>query len=112
MFFGRGTTTSNRIAPAMVQDMLANREDFVLLDVRTHPEHVSGHIPGSTLLTLDELPSRTAKVLQDQNKPIVVYCHSGARSAQAARILGKMGYADVRDLGGIMFWPFQVTRGL
>ncbi len=109
MFFTKSAT--NRIKPAQVQDMLANRVPFVLLDVRTHAEHAGGHIPGSTLLPLDQLPARAETVLPDRNARIVVYCASGARSAQAARFLAQLGYADVSDLGGIMSWPFGIVGG-
>ena len=110
MFFGK-TTSAGHVKPVEVQDMLANREDFVLLDVRSREEHLSGHIPGSILLPLDQLASGAGKILGNPEKKIVVYCQSGARSAQAAKVLGKLGYKDVRDLGGIMGWPFQIVRG-
>lgn len=110
MFFGKATTAGH-VKPAEVQDMLANHVDFVLLDVRSREEHLSGHIPGSTLLPLDQLASGAGKILGNPEKKIVVYCQSGARSAQAAKVLGKLGYRDVQDLGGIMGWPFQIVRG-
>jgi len=110
MFFDRGTAAGH-VKPAEVHDMLANRADFILLDVRTKEEHMSASIPGSTLLPLDQLASGAEKALGGKEKAIVVYCQSGARSAQAARVLGKLGYRDVRDMGGIMGWPFQVVRG-
>ena len=110
MFFEK-VKAAGHVKPAKVHDMLANREDFILLDVRTKEENMSAHIPGSTLLPLDQLVSGAEKTLGDKGKTIVVYCQSGARSAQAARVLGKLGYLDVRDMGGIMGWPFQVERG-
>jgi len=109
MFFTK--TASTRIKPAQVQDMLANRVPFVLLDVRTRAEHLGGHIPGSTLLPLDQLPAQAESVLPDRNAKIVVYCASGGRSAQAARFLSQQGYTDVSDLGGIMGWPFGIVGG-
>ena len=110
MFFGK-TTAAGHVKPAEVHDMLASGVDFVLLDVRSKEEHTSANIPGSMLLPLDQLASGAEKVLASKEKTIVVYCQSGARSAQAARVLGKLGYRDVRDMGGIMGWPFQVARG-
>jgi len=110
MFFGL-CAKSARVKPAEVQDMLANRTRFTLLDVRSREEHVGGHIPGSTLLPLDKLPSGAARAIPDKAGIIVVYCHSGARSAQAVRILTQLGYTDVRNLGGLMHWPFQIVRG-
>lgn len=110
MFFDK-KTAAGHVKPAQVHEMLANRVDFVLLDVRTKEEHMSANIPGSTLLPLDQLASSAEKTLGGKEKTIVVYCQSGARSAQAARVLGRLGYLDVRDMGGIMGWPFQVVHG-
>ena len=55
-----------------------------IIDVRTSGEYRSGHVPGA------------------ENMPLFVYCQSGGRSAQAARILEQNGFTDVTNLGGIM----------
>ncbi len=110
MFFGK-TTAAGHVKPAEVHDMLDSHADFVLVDVRSKEEHMSANIPGSTLLPLDQLASGAEKVLTSKEKPIVVYCQSGIRSAQAAKVLRKLGFQDVRDMGGITGWPFQVSRG-
>ncbi len=110
MFFGR-IAANDKIKPAQVNDMLINKEDFILIDVRTQGEYVSGHIKGSQLLPLDMLVNGAEKMIPDKNKKIVVYCQSGARSSQAAKIFTQLGYADVSNLGGIMSWPFGVVSG-
>jgi len=110
MFFGR-LATQGKIKPAQVNDMLINKEDFILIDVRTQGEYVSGHIKGSQLLPLDMITNGIEKMVPDKNKKIVVYCQSGARSSQAARILSQLSYTDVSNLGGIMSWPFGVVGG-
>jgi phage shock protein E len=70
----------------------------VLLDVRTRQEHAGGHIPGSVNLPLDQIPS----IELAQSTPLFVYCHSGARSAQAVSWLTGHGFSRVTDLGGIV----------
>lgn len=110
MFFSK-TLSQGRAKPAEVHDMLANRESFLLLDVRTQAEYMGAHIAGSTLLPLDRLEQDAGRVIPQKNTPVVVYCASGARSAQASRVLRSMGYEDVRDMGGIMSWPFGVVSG-
>ena len=72
---------------------------------------MGAHIAGSTLLPLDRLEQDAGRVITQKNTPVVVYCASGARSAQASRVLRSMGYEDVRDMGGIMSWPFGVVSG-
>ena len=110
MFFSK-TIAQGRVKPAEVHDMLANRVPFTLVDVRTQSEYMGAHIAGSTLLSLDRLEQDASRVIPQKNAPVVVYCASGARSAQAARVLRGMGYEDVRDMGGIMSWPFGVVSG-
>jgi rhodanese-related sulfurtransferase len=72
-----------------------------LLDVRSPGEFASGHIDGALLVPVDELDARLSEVPQD--RPVVVYCRSGSRSAHAASILGAAGY-EVHDLGGMSNW--------
>ncbi len=71
-----------------------------LVDVRTPAEWADGHLPGATLLPLDQLAARVASVLPDRNAPIVVYCRSGNRSGQAQRFLRSLGYTNVENGGG------------
>lgn len=72
-----------------------------LLDVRTQGEWDSGHLPGAVLIPISELGARMSEVPHDH--PVVVYCQSGGRSAQATELLASAGY-DVHDLGGIGNW--------
>jgi len=72
-----------------------------LVDVRTPGEWQSGHIEGAVLIPIDELGGRLGEIPRDRT--VVVYCASGARSAQAAAVLGAAGYT-VRDLGSISRW--------
>ena len=73
-------------------------EDAQVIDVRTAAECAHGMYPGATNIPLDELSRRTGE-LGDKERPIVVYCHSGTRSAMARRILLKAGFGDVVNAG-------------
>jgi rhodanese-related sulfurtransferase len=72
-----------------------------LLDVRTEGEWSGGHLPGAVLIPIQQLATRIGEVPRD--RPVVVYCQSGIRSAQAADVLASAGY-EVHDLGGIGSW--------
>jgi phage shock protein E len=77
--------------------------DVVMLDVRTPEEYAQGHIPGITLIPLDQLPNRLAEIPKD--KTVIVTCHSGNRSNQAAQLLRQKGYTNIHNmLGGITAW--------
>jgi rhodanese-related sulfurtransferase len=67
-----------------------------LLDVRTADEYASGHLDRAVLLPVQELEGRMSEVPRD--RPVVVYCRSGARSAAAASMLVRAGYR-VHDIG-------------
>lgn len=81
---------------------------ILLLDVRTKEEFDAGHIPGAVLAPYDALQTTFAE--PDKNRPIVVYCRSGRRSAIAAETLARMGYTDISDLGGIDRWKGDLQR--
>ena len=71
-----------------------------VIDVRAPGEYGTGHYEGAKNIPLQELQNRLVEVGDRQN-PIVVYCASGARSAQAAVILSAAGFTDVTNAGGL-----------
>ena len=79
----------------------------VLLDVRTEQEYREGHIPGSRNIPLQNIGGAAA-FLNGRDTPVFVYCHSGARSGQAAGALRRMGYTQVKNIGGIAAWKGKV----
>jgi phage shock protein E len=81
----------------------------LLLDVRTAEEFREGHIPGAALVPYDELERSFGEAKKD--KPIVVYCRSGRRSAIAMRTLAGMGYTNLSDFGAIANWRGTLTKG-
>ncbi len=78
-------------------------EGAQLLDVRTREEFASGHVDGAVNIPVQELETRIAE-LGTSGKPIVVYCHSGRRSAVAKQMLEAAGHAEVYDLGPMSSW--------
>jgi rhodanese-related sulfurtransferase len=72
-----------------------------LIDVRTPEEYSAKHVDGAKNIPVDEIDTRLSEIPKD--KPVVVYCHSGGRSATAAKVLRGAGY-DVIDVGGMKNW--------
>lgn len=99
------------ISPAQARERLAGENPPVLLDVRSPEEYREGHIPGSRMQPLHELNAKSEGLPQDRSTPLIVYCLSGARSAQAASMLVRMGYREVYNLGGILSWPYAIEPG-
>jgi rhodanese-related sulfurtransferase len=89
--------------------------EVVVLDVRTSEEHVEGFIPG-THYNIDVLKDNYEHVATEtlqKDKPVALYCRSGNRSKNAARILAEQGY-EVVELGtGFRGWVavgYQIAK--
>jgi phage shock protein E len=75
-----------------------------IVDVRTPAEFQDGAYKAAVNIPLSSLAARL-KELEPRDKPIVLYCASGARSGQAARMLKAAGFADVVNAGGLDDMP-------
>jgi len=102
--------------PAIDADELARRleaGDVALIDVRGRAEWEAGHIPAATNIPLPELDARLGEVPGD--RPVVLQCATGGRSAIAASVLQARGFARAINLeGGITAWQARgrpVARG-
>ena len=87
----------------------AEKENAVLLDVRTPQEYRAGHIPGSKNVPLQTI-DKVASVAENKDTALFVYCYSGARSRQATAMLQHMGYTNVQNIGGIAAYQGKVER--
>jgi phage shock protein E len=74
-----------------------------IIDVRTPDEFRDGAYPGALNIPVSDLRARLAEVPKD--RPVIVYCASGARSASAARLLSQVGYTNVTNAGGLGDMP-------
>ncbi len=102
-----GENMSCKINQVEAKKMMDKEPDITIVDVRDEEELAEGYIYNSILLPLDEVDKRAEEVLVNKDKPILVYCRSGRRSAIACRILDNKGYKNVYDFGGIIDWPFE-----
>lgn len=94
------------VTPEAAAKWLVKTPAAKILDVRTKEEFATGHLSKAVLIpwTDEDFKTRAAKEL-DAGKPVLVYCRSGRRSAEAAAALVKLGFTDVRGLeGGIIAW--------
>ncbi|WP_234736440.1 thioredoxin domain-containing protein [Tellurirhabdus bombi] len=85
--------------------LLRAQPNIQVLDVRTAGEYANGHLTNSR--NLDIRDSTFAQKLKelDPNKPVLVYCLSGGRSAKASTILANQGFKQVYDMqGGFVQW--------
>ncbi len=89
--------------PQEVKQRMDNGEDLFIMDVRQPNEYATGYVPNAVLIPLGEVADRLDEIPKD--KPVIVVCRSGARSAQASQILDDNGFEDVANvLGGTSAW--------
>jgi phage shock protein E len=96
------SATSSAKDPATARARIA--AGAVVIDVRTPDEYAQGHLENATNLPVDELPARLGEVdglvAGDKARPIVVYCATGGRAAQARTQLEAAGYKNIVNGGG------------
>ena len=80
-----------------------DQPDVYLIDVREQWEYDEGHIPGVTLIPMNEVPNRLTEIPTD--KEVIVTCRSGNRSGQITDYLRQQGFDNVHNMsGGIVEW--------
>jgi rhodanese-related sulfurtransferase len=85
---------------------LYQKNGAIFVDVREKSEWDAVHIPNATLIPLGQLPDRLNEIPKD--RPVVVVCHSGNRSAAGRDILKQNGYTNVTSMaGGLTSWKTQ-----
>jgi rhodanese-related sulfurtransferase len=95
------------VAPGEVKDMLARGEKLFFVDVREKWEYDTTHIEGSVLIPLREIPSNLARL--EAASELVLFCHHGMRSLDAAAWLRSQGVVGARSMaGGIDRWSAEI----
>jgi len=70
-----------------------------VIDVRSEREWAAGHLPEAVHVPVGELERRIGALAPDKSQPLLLHCASGVRSAGGRRILARMGYTRVYNLG-------------
>jgi sulfur-carrier protein adenylyltransferase/sulfurtransferase len=95
------------VSPKALKGLIDDGREMVVLDVREPFEYEIAHLNNAKLIPLAQLAGRVNEL--DTARPIVVYCHTGQRSAQAVRFLNGLGFKKAKNLkGGIKAWGNEV----
>ena len=89
--------------------MMAEEENYIILDVRRADEFAAGHIPGAVNIPNESIGTEEIPQLPDKDQLILVYCRSGNRSKQAAGKLANLGYTNIVEFGGILDWTGETV---
>jgi hydroxyacylglutathione hydrolase len=88
-----------------LQQLLTERPDLQVLDVRRPPEYTSGHVPTAQSAPLAQLEKQLDQLTLDPARPLAVICAGGYRSSAATSILAQHGYQNLLNVtGGTSAW--------
>ena len=91
--------------------MMEEKNDYIILDVRTPEEFAEKHIPYAINIPNETIGTEEIPELPDKEQLILVYCRSGNRSKQASEKLVRLGYTNIVEFGGINDWPGETVSG-
>jgi rhodanese-related sulfurtransferase len=95
--------------PAELKRLIDEQErPYYLVDVRSAEEVAEGVIPTARHIPLYLIGVQPPT--DDRDALIVLYCHSGGRSAFAKRELESRGYRNVENFGGVIHWPYDLVE--
>jgi adenylyltransferase/sulfurtransferase len=105
----RGSTISVRELKDMLDARERGEKDFLLVDVREPDEFDIVSIPGAVLIPKGEFLSGAALERLPADRPVVLHCKAGTRSAEALAVVKGAGYADAVHVGGgVLAWVDQI----
>ena len=90
----------SRITEIQPEEAEGRLGDALFLDIREQDEYDQGTIPGSVFIPRGHLESNAETKLVDRDRPIVVFCAAGNRSAFATETLEQLGFTDVVSMAG------------
>lgn len=97
---------AQNISAAQSHEMLLKNPQIYLLDVRTREEYLQIRLDGAHLIPIEEILRRVEEIPTD--RPVLVYCAVGSRSAQVANYLARRSKAEVYNMyGGIWGWQMR-----
>jgi adenylyltransferase/sulfurtransferase len=110
---GMAAAAGSTITARELKELIDAGKEIELIDVREPVEWDIVHIEGAKLIPKDRILSGEALSELPQNRPIVLHCKTGVRSAEALAVLKQAGFSDATHLqGGVIAWANQVDPSL
>ncbi len=101
---GCGGGTFKHLTHDEAQKMIATNSNVVIVDVRTQEEFDKKHIPKALLVPIEDLQAGDFSKLPDKDATLLIYCWTGRRAEDSAKILADEGYKNVYEMGGLVDW--------
>lgn len=99
-----------KISSKDAKEAFDSQDDITIVDVRTEGEFNSGHIADAINIPLDVVVDSVLEKFPNKDEKLYLYCRSGNRSSQAARLLVKQGYTNIYDFGGVNNWSYGLVN--
>ena len=111
VFAEKPTNSVRQVSMDEAVRLMAQEQDYVILDVRRREEYAAKHFPGAINVPNERIRKDEIPALPDQNQLIFVHCQSGHRSKEASKKLAKLGYTNIVNCGGILDWKGETVSG-
>ncbi|MCR8968566.1 rhodanese-like domain-containing protein [Facklamia sp. 7083-14-GEN3] len=85
------------------------KEKYLVIDVRPEEEYEEGHLSHAINIPLDQLEEQLERLEDYKKMPIIVYCNTGKKSAEAASLLIDNGFKDVKDAKGVKEFEYTLV---
>lgn len=92
------------------QNSAEEKDQVLIIDVRSEEEYKAGHIPHAINIFIDEMEGRLEEIEDYEDKPIILYCNTGNRSGKAAEILVSNGFKDVTNAQGVKEFEYDLVH--
>jgi adenylyltransferase/sulfurtransferase len=110
---GMAAAAGSTITARELKELIDAGKEIEVIDVREPVEWDIVHIEGAKLIPKDRILSGEALSELPQNRPIVLHCKTGVRSAEALAVLKQAGFSDATHLqGGVIAWAKQIDPSL
>ena len=96
------------ISEEEARNIFETEKNYLIVDVRTKEEYEKKHIPNSILIPVEDLREGKFEKLPDKNQMILIYCWTGRRVEDSAKILVANGYTNVYEFGGLVDWTGEL----
>ena len=97
------------ISQEKAKEMMDTEKDYRIIDVRETYEFAKKHIPEAQNIPYGDINAGTLRVLPDMDQLLFVYCKTGQRSVGACKKLAVLGYTNIKEIGGLNTWPYDMV---
>ena len=87
------------ISSIQAQNLIKDSKDLIIIDVRRYSEFKEKKIPNAINIPVEELEWESEELKESKDKPILVYCKAGHKSALACQMLEEEGFTNLYNLG-------------